>query len=73
MMQAVADDFYLSEEEIARITKYKRPSKQLAKLREMGIAATKLRDNTIRVLTRDVRYPAAPQQTERPKLKSSKR
>lgn len=40
----------LSPDEIAELTHYKRPKEQLAQLAAMGVPATRLRDNTVRVL-----------------------
>ena len=60
-------DPYLSEEEIFKMTRYKIPSKQMKVLRELGVQAKLLRDNTVRVMRMHCFTPAQP--SDRPKLK----
>ena len=52
-------DLILSDEEIYDITHYRRAHEQLRKLKEMGIPATRLHDNTVRVLRMHLVHPAA--------------
>jgi len=73
-MAAVLSELYLSPEEIEAMTEYKLPSCQMRALRELGVKATLLRGNIVRVLRRDVLYPAgSPESTPAPRLKSSKK
>jgi Domain of unknown function (DUF4224) len=41
---------YLTEQEIQVMTAYKAPRKQMEVLRRLGVQATLLRDNTVRVM-----------------------
>lgn len=50
-------DLILSDEEIYDITHYRRAHEQLRKLKEMGIPATRLHDNTVRVLRMHLIHP----------------
>lgn len=59
---------YLTEEEIFDITHYWLPSKQMEVLRQLGVRATLLRDNTVRVMRMHCFNPTSPT-TTKPKLK----
>jgi hypothetical protein len=73
-MNVKQDDPELSEAEIVRITRYHRPSLQLAILRKMGIPATMRRDNTVLVFRMHTMTPAVMSAAnDRPKLKSSRK
>lgn len=50
--------YALSAEQIAELTRRKRPVDQMKVLKTMGIPAYRLHDNTIRVLRRDLEPPA---------------
>lgn len=63
----------LSQTEIEDLTHYRRAAEQLRKLREMGIPATRLRDNTVRVLRMHLMHPVAQIVSDRPQLKSSRK
>ena len=52
-------DLILSSQEIYDITHYRRPFEQLRKLKEMGIPATRLHDNTVRVLRMHLIHPTS--------------
>lgn len=52
-------DLILSNQEIYDITHYRRPYEQLRKLKEMGIPATRLHDNMVRVLRMHLIHPTA--------------
>lgn len=73
-MSAVLEDIALTNEQIQELTGYKLPSKQMEVLKRLGIRATKLRNNTIRVLRMDLlsRTPS-PTEQEGPRLKSSRK
>lgn len=47
----------LSAEEICELTRYKLPVYQMRVLKELGIKAKLLHDNTVRVLRRDLLTP----------------
>lgn len=66
-------DLVLSEQEIEELTHYRRPAEQLRKLKELGIPANRLRDNTVRVLRMHLIHPAAIAANDAPKLKLKKR
>jgi hypothetical protein len=56
-MKPILDDHMLSDDEIIELTHYRRPAEQLRKLKEMGVPATRLRDNTVRVLRMHLVHP----------------
>lgn len=59
----------LSEAELFELTRYRRAAEQLRALKELGVPARRMRDNTVRVLRMHLVAPAAPIPTARPKLK----
>ncbi|MYM25745.1 DUF4224 domain-containing protein [Duganella sp. FT135W] len=70
-MSSIENRYTLSKEEIADLTRYRRPADQMRVLTDLGIPARRLHDNTVRVLRRDLMAaPAAPgmRVTQRPKL-----
>lgn len=66
-------DLMLSETEIYELTHYRRPKEQLRKLKEMGVPATRLHDNTVRVLRMHLVHPAAMPSAPPPQLRSSRK
>lgn len=52
-------DLIVFDQEIYAITHYRRPHEQLRKLKEMGIPATRLHDNTVRVLRMHLIHPTS--------------
>jgi hypothetical protein len=72
-MSAVMEELELSEDEIVRITRFRRPKKQLEFLTDMGIPAKLRRDNTVCVLRMHMRYPTQQAANDAPKRKSEKR
>lgn len=62
-------DLILSEEEIIELTRYRRAAEQLRQLQLLGIPATRLRDNTVRVLRMHLIHPAVAPVAPRPQLK----
>lgn len=66
-------DLMLSEKEIYDLTHYRRPKEQLRKLKEMGVPATRLHDNTVRVLRMHLVHPAAMPLVPPPQLKSNRK
>lgn len=65
----------LSRDEVAELTRYKRPREQMRQLQEMGVPATLLRDNTVRVLRAWLTNPVTSQAGGKPgpQLKSSRK
>jgi hypothetical protein len=64
----------LSDAELFELTRYRRAAEQLRALKELGVPARRMRDNTVRVLRMHLVAPAAPAvPTIRPKLKSRSR
>lgn len=65
----------LSSDELFELTRYRRAAEQLRALKELGVPARRMRDNTVRVLRMHLMAPAAvaPTSTARPKLKSRSR
>lgn len=61
----------LTDEELLRITRYRRPTKQLEVLRSLGVPARLRPDNTVLVLRMHLNNPAALSEPERPRLKLS--
>jgi hypothetical protein len=73
-MSAMPDDLELSEAELVNLTKYRRPSCQMAFLKRAGIPATLRRDNTVLVLRMHLHYPSPPAAAnDAPRLKSSRK
>ncbi|WP_321814618.1 MULTISPECIES: DUF4224 domain-containing protein [unclassified Paraburkholderia] len=72
-MAAVLDQpLELTEDEIVRMTGYRRAGKQIETFKELGIPARKRIDNTVLVLRVHCLYPvASPERTahDKPKLK----
>jgi hypothetical protein len=66
-------DLSLTEEEIFELTHYRRAAEQLRKLKEMGVPATRLRDNTVRVLRMHLVHPAAMPAAPAPQRKSARK
>lgn len=66
-------DLALTEEEIIELTHYRRAAEQLRKLKEMGVPATRLRDNTVRVLRMHLVHPAAILAAPAPQRKSTRK
>lgn len=66
-------DLALSEDEIIELTRYRRAAEQLRKLKEMGVPATRLRDNTVRVLRMHLIHPAAMAVAPAPQRKSARK
>lgn len=63
----------LSSEELERITRYRRPKKQLEILRSLGVPARLRPDNTVLVLRMHLTQPANDaMQPARPRLKSAR-
>lgn len=62
-------DLILSEDEVYELTHYRRAAEQLRQLKEMGVPATRLRDNTVRVLRMHLIQPAAMVQAPAPQRK----
>jgi len=64
----------LSREEVEELTRYKRPREQMRQLKEMGIHAMLLRDNTVRVLRAWLTNPSGQAGMKAgPQLKSSRK
>lgn len=59
----------LTDEELQRITRYRRPTKQMQVLRDLGIPARLRPDNTVLVLRMHLVNPVSLTQPERPRLK----
>jgi len=59
----------LSDAELYELTRYRRAAEQLRALKELGVPARRMRDNTVRVLRMHLVVPAVPSPTIRPKLK----
>ncbi len=59
----------LTDEEIQRITRYRRPTKQMEVLRSLGIPARLRPDNTLLVLRMHLTQPVAQPPAERPRLR----
>ncbi|WP_454826086.1 DUF4224 domain-containing protein [Paraburkholderia xenovorans] len=76
-MAAVLDQqIDLTEEEIVRMTGYRRPGKQIETLKSLGIPARRRPDNSVFVMRVHCLYPVgAPERAwnDRPKLKSISR
>jgi hypothetical protein len=66
-------DLMLSEMEIYELTHYRRAKEQLRMLKEMGVPATRLRDNTVRVLRMHLVHPAAMPAPMAPQRKSTRK
>ncbi len=66
-------DLALTEDEIIELTHYRRAAEQLRKLKEMGVPATRLRDNTVRVLRMHLMHPAAMPTPPAPQRKSTRK
>jgi hypothetical protein len=66
-------DLALTEDEIVELTHYRRPAEQLRKLKEMGVPATRLRDNTVRVLRMHLVHPTAMPAAPAPQRKSTRK
>jgi hypothetical protein len=68
-------DAALSEEEIIRLTHYRRAAEQLRELERLGIPAKRRHDNTVCVLRMHTVHPSSPQASanQSPKLKSSRK
>lgn len=66
-------DLALSDDEIIELTRYRRAAEQLRKLKEMGVPATRLRDNTVRVLRMHLIHPAATAAAPAPQRKSARK
>jgi hypothetical protein len=65
------ESYALSPAEIFDLTRYRRPVDQMRVLKELGIPAHRLHDNTVRVLRRDLLAPAVASNVraaQRPKL-----
>jgi hypothetical protein len=76
-MAAVLDQpIDLTEEEIVRMTGYRRPGKQMETLKALGIPARRRPDNSVLVMRVHCIYPVgSPERAanDRPKLKSISR
>jgi len=66
-------DLSLTDEEIYELTHYRRAHEQLRKLKEMGVPATRLRDNTVRVLRMHLVHPATMPAAPAPQRKSARK
>lgn len=64
---------YLDTEEVVDLTRYRRAAEQLRKLKEMGVPATRLRDNTVRVLRMHLIHPTSAPVAPAPQRKSSRK
>jgi len=67
------NDLTLSQDEIIKMTGYRRPAFQLKILKSLGINARRRCDNTILVLRMHCIHPAAHVPMDTPKLKSSRK
>jgi hypothetical protein len=63
----------LSEDEIVELTRYRRAAEQLRVLKQMGVPATRLRDNTVRVLRMHLIHPATMPAAQSPQRKSARK
>lgn len=63
----------LSDQEVIDLTHYRRAAEQLRALKEMGVPATRLRDNTVRVLRMHLMHPAAMVAAPAPVRKSARK
>lgn len=63
----------LSDQELFDLTHYRRAAEQLRVLKEMGVPATRLRDNTVRVLRMHLIHPAAMVSAPHPVRKSARK
>lgn len=66
-------DLALSDQEIIELTHYRRPAEQLRKLKELGVPAIRLRDNTVRVLRMHLIHPTHVSPVTTPQRKSAKK
>ncbi len=62
----------MTQEELARITGYRRSQKQIEVLRSLGVPARLRPDNTVLVLRMHMTYPAAMAAGRRPQLRSAR-
>jgi len=67
---SISSELALSEDEVAKITGYSRPSNQLRVLGDLGIPARRRPNNTVLVMRMHCLYPAAALPDAKPKLKS---
>lgn len=63
----------LSTDEVEELTRYKRPAEQMRTLEAMKIPATRLRDNTVRVLRMHLVHPTQIAANAVPQRKSAKK
>ena len=63
----------LSNQEVIDLTHYRRAAEQLRTLKEMGVPATRLRDNTVRVLRMHLMHPATMVAAPAPVRKSARK
>ncbi|PJC95966.1 hypothetical protein GQ37_025175 [Janthinobacterium sp. BJB1] len=63
----------LSDQEVIDLTHYRRAAEQLRVLKEMGVPATRLHDNTVRVLRMHLIHPATVPAAPAPVRKSARK
>lgn len=63
----------LSDQEVIDLTHYRRAAEQLRALRAMGVPATRLHDNTVRVLRMHLIHPATMAAAPAPVRKSARK
>lgn len=66
-------DLALSDQEVVELTHYRRAAEQLRVLKEMGVPATRLHDNTVRVLRMHLTHPASLPAAPAPVRKSARK
>ena len=66
-------DLALSDQEVVELTHYRRAAEQLRVLKEMGVPATRLHDNTVRVLRMHLIHPATMPAAPAPVRKSARK
>lgn len=67
------NELALSDQEVIDLTHYRRAAEQLRALKEMGVPATRLHDNTVRVLRMHLIHPATMPAAPAPVRKSARK
>lgn len=67
------NELALTDQEVIDLTHYRRAAEQLRVLKEMGVPATRLHDNTVRVLRMHLVHPATVPAAPAPVRKSARK
>jgi hypothetical protein len=67
------NELALSDQEVIDLTHYRRAAEQLRALKEIGVPATRLHDNTVRVLRMHLVHPASMPAAPAPVRKSARK